>query len=136
MEDIKFRAFPVVEASAREFATAAMSYLHEKGCNYELVKPGLYSGVVICGGTLFHHNFKAKRADDPSAPVETFFTQVFSPRYPSSKGLTVECCVSLGESDSLPVERYNHGCLYCRDGVFHPIGGCRGDKNRVADMVV
>ncbi|KAK9683643.1 hypothetical protein RND81_10G155600 [Saponaria officinalis] len=127
MDDITFWKFPEVEESAREFAAAALAYLNEdKDCNYELVKPGVYEGAVISGGSQFHHNFKAKRADDPSAPVETFFSQVFSHRYPSSKGLTVECCVSLGASDSLPVKRDNRGCLFCTDGVHHPIGGCKG----------
>ncbi|KAK9683647.1 hypothetical protein RND81_10G156000 [Saponaria officinalis] len=124
MEDIRFWKFPEVEETALEFATAALSYLSEKNCNFELVKPGLYSGDVVSGGTLFHHNFKAKSS--PNAPVKTFFSQVFRPLDHSSKCLTVECCISLGESDSPPVKRDNRGCLFCSDCVYHPIGGCKG----------
>ncbi|KAK9683636.1 hypothetical protein RND81_10G155300 [Saponaria officinalis] len=128
MEDVRFRAFPVVEKQARKFANAAIAHLREKNSDFELVKPGLYSGAVICGGSLFHHNFKAKRANNPNAPVQTFFSQVFSPRYPTTKGLSIECCISLGKSDTLPEKRDNRGCMYCSDAVYHPIGGCKGIK--------
>ncbi|XP_074308457.1 uncharacterized protein LOC141643275 [Silene latifolia] len=118
-----------VERLSREFATAALSYLREQGHNFKLVRLGFYEGATIMNGALFHYNFKAKRADDPSAPVETFFAQLRFFRCPTTSSLhklTVQCCISLGKSVSLPDERDNCGCRYCSKYVYHPVDGCPG----------
>ncbi|KAK9683672.1 hypothetical protein RND81_10G158000 [Saponaria officinalis] len=118
------------ERVARRLANDSLSYLREQGHNYELVKPDLYDAKTVARGIRYHCNFKAKRANDPCAPVEMFFTQVGhfteagfdSPWY----DLKVECCVSLGESDALPRERDRRGCAYCSRYVHHPVDGCEG----------
>ncbi|KAK9683671.1 hypothetical protein RND81_10G157900 [Saponaria officinalis] len=120
-----------MERVARRLVNESLSYLREQGHNYELVKPDLYAASVVAGGVRFHCNFKAKRANDPCAPVEMFFTQVGHFReelgYGSPwKDLKVECCVSLGESDALPRERDRRGCAYCCGYVHHPVDGCEG----------
>ncbi|XP_074308322.1 uncharacterized protein LOC141643179 [Silene latifolia] len=118
-----------IEETSREFATAALSYLQEQGHYFQLVKLGFYQGAVIGNGALFHYNFKAKRADDSSASVQTFFAQLRFFRNPPTsplERLTVNCCVSLGNSLSLPDERDNCGCGYCTKFVYHPVDGCPG----------
>ncbi|KAK9683664.1 hypothetical protein RND81_10G157400 [Saponaria officinalis] len=122
-----------VKERAVRFANTALSYLRERGQNFELVKPDLHQGATISGGARFHCNFKAKRANDPSAPVETFFAQLHYTRdrdhklfFHKLKDLVAECCVSLGESDSLPKERDNRGCAFCSKYVHHPVDGCEG----------
>ncbi|XP_074292552.1 uncharacterized protein LOC141619430 [Silene latifolia] len=118
MDEIFFGGSEGLKRVSNEFATAALSYLQEKGHKLELVMAGSYEGEA---GGRFHHNFKAKRADDPHAPVEMYFAQLYD-----GARLVVECCVSLGESDSLPYERDNQGCEYCAKFIHHPHGPCEG----------
>ncbi|XP_074292551.1 uncharacterized protein LOC141619428 isoform X3 [Silene latifolia] len=121
MDDIFFGGSEGLKRKSNEFATAALSYLQEEGHKLELVKAGSYEGKVAGYGMIFHHNFKAKRADDPYAPVEMYFAQLND-----GARLVVDCCVSLGEADSLPYQRDNQGCNYCTQFVHHPHGGCEG----------
>ncbi|XP_074292548.1 uncharacterized protein LOC141619428 isoform X1 [Silene latifolia] len=121
MDEIFFGGSEGLKRKSNEFATAALSYLQEEGHKLELVKAGSYEGKVAGYGMIFHHNFKAKRADDPYAPVEMYFAQLND-----GARLVVDCCVSLGEADSLPYQRDNQGCNYCTQFVHHPHGGCEG----------
>ncbi|XP_074290771.1 uncharacterized protein LOC141617466 isoform X2 [Silene latifolia] len=123
VDELFFRSSEALRKKAHGYATAAISYMRKKGRNLELVKPCLFSSGLMAIGVRTHFNFKAKRADDPSAPVETYFGQL---RVCSASSMVVECCVSLGASDSLPYKRDNRGCHYCRGIVHHPEGGCEG----------
>ncbi|KAK9684033.1 hypothetical protein RND81_10G181800 [Saponaria officinalis] len=124
---------PFQESSLR-FANAALSYLREQGHNFELVRLGMYEAAIIGGGSLYHYNFKAKRADDPNSAVEMFFPQLFYHRRPGNvlQNLKVEFCVSLGDIVSLPDHPYPHGCMYCESPhihIHHPVdGGWSGIK--------
>ncbi|XP_074321246.1 uncharacterized protein LOC141657801 [Silene latifolia] len=123
LEDILFRESEGMEKTSRIFAGAALSYLREQGHNLELVKPGSYELGEVTRGYRAHFNFKAKRKDDPSAPVEMYFGQLC---YYGETEIVVECCVSMGESDSLPYDPEDRGCQYCTNTVHHPLGGCKG----------
>ncbi|XP_074321243.1 uncharacterized protein LOC141657799 isoform X2 [Silene latifolia] len=123
LEDCFFRESEEMEKTSRKFACAALSYLRERGHNLELVKPCLYEVGEVTHGYRAHFNFKAKRKDDPSAPVEMYFGQLC---YYGETEIVVECCVSLGESDSLPYDPEDRGCQYCTNTVHHPLGGCKG----------
>ncbi|KAK9684032.1 hypothetical protein RND81_10G181800 [Saponaria officinalis] len=104
------------------------------GHNFELVRLGMYEAAIIGGGSLYHYNFKAKRADDPNSAVEMFFPQLFYHRRPGNvlQNLKVEFCVSLGDIVSLPDHPYPHGCMYCESPhihIHHPVdGGWSGIK--------
>ncbi|XP_074294768.1 uncharacterized protein LOC141622654 [Silene latifolia] len=121
MDEIFFGGAEPLKRESNKFASAAISYLQDKGHKLELVNSGSYEGKICGYGMRFHLNFKAKRADDPRAPVEMYFAQLYS-----GATLDVECCVSLGESDSLPYERDNQGCIYCTEFIHHPRGDCEG----------
>lgn len=65
----------------------------------ELIKPCSYEAAGVPKGFMIHLNFKAKSIDHPTAPVEMYFAQVC---FRGFHNMPVECCVSLGEADSLP----------------------------------
>ncbi|XP_074320554.1 uncharacterized protein LOC141657278 isoform X4 [Silene latifolia] len=113
---------------SHKYANAALSYLSQQGHDFNLVLADYYQPAVVGGGVRIHHNFQAKRPNDPPQLTETFFCQLFYHRgrdY-NLRDLTVECCVSLGRSDSLPKKRDNYGCGYCTIFTYHPKNGCDG----------
>ncbi|XP_074320552.1 uncharacterized protein LOC141657278 isoform X2 [Silene latifolia] len=127
-EDIPTMEDEGMKKLSHKYANAALSYLSQQGHDFNLVLADYYQPAVVGGGVRIHHNFQAKRPNDPPQLTETFFCQLFYHRgrdY-NLRDLTVECCVSLGRSDSLPKKRDNYGCGYCTIFTYHPKNGCDG----------
>ncbi|XP_074307606.1 uncharacterized protein LOC141642648 [Silene latifolia] len=128
-ENISMMEEPELLDLSEMFAKGALSYLSQQGHHFKLFSLDYYEGGVVGGGARFHHNFQAKLAHDPDAPPETFFSQIFllkDHRIGALTDLTVECCVSLGPSHSLPKKRDNRGCVFCSMYIHHPKDGSEG----------
>ncbi|KAL6578010.1 hypothetical protein OROMI_010338 [Orobanche minor] len=106
------------------YATEALKfYVQNSHYNYELVKPGFGTRVLLPKCTLFHVNFQAKETV-PVAPEKLFFAELTS----SAGVLSVKCCFPLSlselESGDETGDKTN-GCYYCHEfnKVRHPMFG-------------
>ncbi|KAK1357541.1 hypothetical protein POM88_050797 [Heracleum sosnowskyi] len=112
--------------NASQYATEVVKFVNQtKDKNYEVVKPGFATRVILTEDcSLFHVNFKAKE-NDPNAPVKLFFAEFTT----TNEVFSFKCCVELGQKaidlGDLTGDKTN-GCYYCHDfnKVCHPtLGG-------------